>query len=352
MKTSEHQPGIKDIARLSGVSIGTVDRVLHKRGRVAQETAKKVLKIAAELEYKPNLMARGLAGVKPRKIALLMPETSDEYWQQAMSGALSAGPKWEQAGISIVNVFYSESDVESFSKAANEILGAGYDGIVAALNFTGEGKQFVGNCKQSGIPIVLFDTPIPDTSPLAYAGTDSYNAGRLAAELLTLTGSRKGRFVIVHFDEDAGNSPHMTEKEKGFISWLKKESAERKYMVLPLNSKRNTYTDQLDILFSNNRVSGIFVTTSRVYRIARYLDDKKINDISLVGFDLVSKNIRYLKSGHIQFLINQNPGKQAAECINLLSNYLVYSEKPAEKVILPNEIVTKSLLPLEKGKLK
>ena len=49
---------IKDIARLAGVSIGTVDRVLHERGEVAEKTREKVKQILKETNYSPNVMAQ------------------------------------------------------------------------------------------------------------------------------------------------------------------------------------------------------------------------------------------------------------------------------------------------------
>ncbi len=52
--------GIKEIASLAGVSIGTVDRVLHNRGRVSADTIKRVEEIAAQIDYKPNIMAKSL----------------------------------------------------------------------------------------------------------------------------------------------------------------------------------------------------------------------------------------------------------------------------------------------------
>ena len=52
---------IKDIAEMSGVSTGTVDRILHNRGKVSEEAQKKVEKVLKEIDYHPNLIARSLA---------------------------------------------------------------------------------------------------------------------------------------------------------------------------------------------------------------------------------------------------------------------------------------------------
>lgn len=61
---------IVDIAKMAGVSVGTVDRVIHNRGRVSEENRKKVQAILEMVHYQPNLMARSLAVSKSNIIFL------------------------------------------------------------------------------------------------------------------------------------------------------------------------------------------------------------------------------------------------------------------------------------------
>lgn len=60
---NKESPNIRiiDIAEMAGVSVGTVDRVIHNRGRVSEENEKKVRAILEKANYQPNLMARSLA---------------------------------------------------------------------------------------------------------------------------------------------------------------------------------------------------------------------------------------------------------------------------------------------------
>lgn len=60
--------GVKEIARLANVSIGTVDRVLNNRVGVSEKTKAKILKIIEELNYQPNIFARRLASKKKTPI--------------------------------------------------------------------------------------------------------------------------------------------------------------------------------------------------------------------------------------------------------------------------------------------
>lgn len=79
--------GINKIARIAGVSNGKVDRALHNRGRVPEETRKKILEIAEQIDYKPNLLAHSLVQRKKIHFAMLVPNPAkDEYWQQSWTG--------------------------------------------------------------------------------------------------------------------------------------------------------------------------------------------------------------------------------------------------------------------------
>lgn len=78
---------IKDIAKLSGVSVGTVDRVIHKRGKVSDTAREKVEKVLDEINYTPNLLAKTLGSNKVYSIALLVPDPGqDPYWKLTMTG--------------------------------------------------------------------------------------------------------------------------------------------------------------------------------------------------------------------------------------------------------------------------
>src|SRR5260221_13109114 len=67
------KPTIEDIARLAGVSRGTVSRVLNHRPDVDRQTRARVLRVIEEQGYVPSLTAAGLAGGRNRPIGLLGP---------------------------------------------------------------------------------------------------------------------------------------------------------------------------------------------------------------------------------------------------------------------------------------
>ena len=95
---------IKDIAERAGVSPGTVDRVLHNRGRVSSEARAKILQIVEEMNYEPNLIARALGSNKIYRLAALIPDDNvDLYWEAPRQGIEKAEKDLKQFGIIIDN---------------------------------------------------------------------------------------------------------------------------------------------------------------------------------------------------------------------------------------------------------
>jgi LacI family transcriptional regulator len=339
-------PGIKEIAALAGVSIGTVDRVLHNRGRVSPDTRKRVEEIARQIKYKPNLMARSLVINKKTVVAMLIPDPGqDEYWRQAYMGMERIMTKFEQQGLFFEPYFYRLDNKDSFVTSARNILDSNPQGVILAPNFLHEGRWLYEECLALSIPVVMFDTIIPGTHPLSFIGANSFQSGRVAAELLTMTADKKGKFAILHFDEELINSPHMLEKERGFLSYLKEVSPEREHLVNVLNNKKHYYRNQLKHMLEKNRISGIFVSTSKTYRIGSFLEKERILGIVLTGYDLTSRNTELLKTGTIRFLINQNPSRQAEESINTFYNHFIYREPVKSDNMFPIEIITRTNLP-------
>lgn len=112
---------IKDIALKAGVSTGTVDRVLHSRGRVAPDVEKRVLAILAEMNYEPNLIARALGSKKVYRIAALIPDPAcDSYWLEPQQGVEQAETSVKQYGVSIHQYIFNPYAVSSYVEQAKK----------------------------------------------------------------------------------------------------------------------------------------------------------------------------------------------------------------------------------------
>ena len=99
---------IIDIAEMAGVSVGTVDRVIHNRGRVSEENEKKVKAILEKANYQPNLMARSLASKKQYHFIAITPSFEPgEYWEAISEGIDKAASETELYNINVTKLLIS-----------------------------------------------------------------------------------------------------------------------------------------------------------------------------------------------------------------------------------------------------
>lgn len=339
---------IKDIAALAGVSVGTVDRVLHGRGKVSDEALEKVQNTLAQIDYKPNLIARSLGSQKTYTILAIIPDPAlDDYWALSNVGIRQAGTEWSAFDIRVDSLFFDLYDANSFKRVAKEIYKAKPDGILIAPIFYKETLPFFDFCKANNIPFVLFNTNIPETEPLSFIGQNLHESGRVGAELMHLSQPSQGNFAVIHTGEDDNNAVHLLQKERGFREYFQ-EKNNQDYHIITVKLTNLTAAeieDKVKALLSDPQLKGIFLTTSAgTSFIASFLERWNRKDVKLVGYDLLKENIIHMQKGTIDFLINQSPKRQALIGIRYLANHLFLHKTPPATTLFPLEIITRQNL--------
>lgn len=334
---------IKDIAKLAGVSVGTVDRVLHNRGRVSDDALKKVTEVMNQIDYKPNLIARTLGSNKNYRIAALIPDpTVDPYWAQSNLGIIQAQTEWAQYGVIVDTYSFDLYDKNSFHTLAQEVVEQHPDGIVIAPIFYHESLPAFEYFQSSEIPYVLFNTNIHEAKALAFIGQNLNQSGRVGAQLMMLGQQGPGTFAVLHIDEDVQDSVHLLEKERGFRDYVAEKSRSKFEIIdFALNPRKPSFDNELTMLLDLDGLKGIFVSTSKGTAVAAsFLEKHGKNDIRLIGYDILNDNLKYLRSGTIDFLINQNPKRQALLGISHLVNHLMFKKSTPTTDLFPLEIIT------------
>jgi LacI family transcriptional regulator len=196
---------------------------------------------------------------------------------------------------------------------------------------------------------VQFNTQIQESNPLSFIGQDAYQSGFLAGKLLHYGQAGPGSFLVAHIAEDIANSAHLLGKEKGFREYFTQNQLPAgAYKVISADLKDPggiSFFHQLDRLLDHYPdMKGIFVTTSKAYEIATYLQHTPERNIRLVGYDLMEKNIPFLEEGLIDFIINQNPQGQGYWGVTYLADHLVFKKKVAARKNLPLDIITRENL--------
>ncbi|MGZ3761519.1 MAG: substrate-binding domain-containing protein [Mucilaginibacter sp.] len=340
---------IKDIALKAKVSTGTVDRVLHNRGKVSEVIRERVLRVINEMEYEPNLMARALVSSKSYQLAVLIPDNHvDSYWDDPKRGVEKAQKELKKYRVAVNQFVFNPYEVSSFVEQAKALSLSKPDGILLPPIFYREVLPFFEEWTAKNIPFILYNTDIRESNRLSYLGQDSYQSGLLAAKLIEYGQPDPCSILIAHIDEEISNSAHLLKKEQGFRDFFTRNVLNEKYNIMRLVLKRSdlaSFNSQLDSLVQNTPdLKTIFVTTSKAYEIAAYLEPRRIRHIKIIGYDLLPKNINFLNKGFISFLINQNPEGQGYWGVHYLAKHIVFNKDVPPLKYLPLDVVTKENL--------
>jgi LacI family transcriptional regulator len=337
---------IKDIAERANVSVGTVDRVLHNRGEVAQETRDLINKIITELEYKPNIIASVLAMKKPFNIGVLMPlpVEQDSYWKLHLNGIEEAIKEICLFGVSIQKYFFEITSEESLRLQYEQLLENKPDAVIMVSAFGETGKYITDKLIEENIPFSFIDTAIEDGKELSFYGQNSYQSGYLAAKLMTYGVSKETTVLMVNVGGDQYVSPHQADRIKGFKAYMNENNiTETKIRTIdiPTTSEQDVKKALTAAFFDYSFVKGLFITGHEIHRVAKFIDEKKLGNIRLIGYDLLESNVHYLKKGTIDFLISQNPVRQGFKAVMNLFNSLVLKQPQSAALPMPIDIITK-----------
>jgi LacI family transcriptional regulator len=336
---------IKDIAELAGVSIGTVDRVLHKRGEVAEKTREKVVQIIKDLDYSPNVIARALKSKKKFKVVSLLPEPNEEsaFWLKHPEGIMKAMNELDPFPIMLNQVTFDLLDEKDFQKKSDKVLSLSPDGVILAPIFKTQAITFCNRLTKKHIPFVFIDGFIEETEFLSYTGEDIFQSGRVAGQLIDMVTPVNKDILIINIARNVRNVHHLNKRTQGFLSYFPLSGKNRGELIsisiidpVPANISK----ELKKVLARNPNIGSIFVTGSKSYKIADYLESEGIKSMNLIGYDLLESNVKYLKSGVIKFLIGQRPDEQTYKGVKKLFDFLSMDRIPDKMEYLPVDVVT------------
>lgn len=336
---------IKDIAILAGVSIGTVDRVLHNRGEVAAKTVEKVMRIVKELDYSPNFLAQALKTKKHFNLASLLPEPSADnpFWEKHPIGMKRAMEELDPFPVILTEVNFNLYDEVDFQTKAMEVLNLHPDGVVLAPIFKSESITFCKNLTKAGIPFVFVDGYLKETSFLSYTGEDIYQSGRVAGQLTDLVTPKNKDILIINIARNLENVHHLNNRTKGFISFFSGSPIKGRNIISMsiADPAKDEIKKEIDKIFSkNNNIGSIFISGSKSYKIADYFKSEGLRSINIIGYDLLEQNVGHLKKGTIKFLLGQRPEEQTYKGIKKLFDFLSINKIPEKLEYLPVDVVT------------
>ncbi len=346
---------IVDIAQKAGVSAGTVDRIIHQRGKFSETAYEKVQKAIKELGYEPDILARNLALKKELQIACLLPDPEDvKYWTRPLAGIDKAIAELSSFKVNIHKITFSLR-AQDFHDSFDKVLELNPDGVVYVPMFLSESKVFAELLNDRNIPFVQMNIHHAEVNPLSFIGQDPIAAGKVAASLCNLAYNTDDEILVVYVTKEKQEYSHINDRIEGFINFFKEKNISTdkiKHLQLKIDKDNLDYKKSLlNYINESPNTKIIYVPNSRIHLIAEILEENNIKNIMLIGFDTLDQNIKYLKKGVIDFLIAQQSKSQGYNATIILFNYLFRKENIKAMNFLPVDILNKENINFYEGLL-
>ena len=195
--TEVQRVSLHDVARAAGVSLATVDRVLHGRGGVRGHTVERVQAVVARLGYRPDPAAARLARKSQARLVFVLPSGTNTFVDMLDRQVQSVAP-WlsEQRAAAVVQ----RADVFSAEALADHLAGLRercHAAVVMGLDHP-RVRAAIDDLVAHGIVVVTLVSDVPGSRRSRFVGIDNVTAGRTAASLLgRFVGARTGKVGIV-----------------------------------------------------------------------------------------------------------------------------------------------------------
>ncbi len=318
----------KDIARICGISLGSVNRALHNKPGVSTATKEKILRVSRELGYRPHLLARSLATGKSMTVGLIMATLKHPaHVQMATSFMEQARSRGYFVHLSVTN-----NDKKTELADIERLASLNVDGFI--LVATNKGRDFGQYLTSLEKPIVTTGNVISGKWP--FVGIDEKQATYEAVQFIASRGY--SRIVYVNPSLSKRKIYNMYSFEQrllGFKQGARDLLDQNNYKVL----LKDEYLDQLNILdYGKERTAIMCAGDFYALEVLAHLRSQGVKvpaDVGLMGFGNIDF-LRFVKPSIAT--VDFHAGEIASKAMNCLLNK-ISGEKVPLHTIIPHRII-------------
>lgn len=329
---------IQKIADHCGVSRGTVDRVLNKRGKVAPEVEERVLKIAAQLDYIQ----------RPRKkrcnftIGVITQLSKASFMQEIKKGLQHAKEDLEHRNVTVLIKESTSICEEEQLRFMNELEAEGMQALAIMPVDSDKIRSRINQLIDvHNLPVITFNSDILGTRRISFIGLDNKQSGIAAAGLMGTYLHGEGKVLIINgYFTNRTNSLRID----GFIEEMRNTYPKIHLLGVQSSQDQSSIVEAIVLQTFQNHpdLKGIFLASAGHQGVACAIKKSgRKQRPFLIAYDITSQNIDSLKRGDFDFLIDQENRRQGYLPPMLLYNILAKNQYPQEYVYTDIQLKTK-----------
>ena len=310
----------KEIAALAGVSRGTVDRALKNRPRISRETKERILKIAEQYNYKPNLIGKALVSSGQKVgVAVILTSVGNPFFDDVKNGIFAAVKAYEDYGIEINLTELKGYNPEELISALENIQ----DGIENLIITPVDDEKLKGKLQElveKGINVVLLSSDIDVKGKLSFVGCDCLRSGKIAGRMVGLLSEGHARLCIV-----TGSTLHPGHRWRveGVSSVVREYSDIKIVAVIENNDDNETaYLAMKAALNRNGDIDFVCITAGGVQGTLKAIEEDG-RKIKVCSFDDIPATKEAMKNGKILATICQQPYEQGYNAVKSIFDKVI-----------------------------
>lgn len=320
---------LRDIAKRANVSVNTVSRALNDKPEVSEETRERILRIAQELGYTRNLVAKGLATQQSRVIGVVVSDNVNPYFAEVIRG-ISFVAQAKQWTIFLINTYLSRSTERTAIETLAQYRVGGL--IVFPIDW-----EQVDEYRRYGLPLVVAGARLPADMAGRFdvVAPDDRHGAREAVEHLIRTGRRRIYYCGPHEDSLSG-----TPRWESYVEVMREAGLEPALLPVSEASAFEGYRRGLE-WSEVGQADAVFAFNDLIaFGLARAFAERGVripSDVALVGYDDV-EFARYTTPALTTVRIPKEIlGQQAATL--LFQRIEGDFRQPAVEKILPTQLI-------------
>lgn len=338
--------GITQLAKLANVSLATADRALNGRSGISDETRDRVLRIAKEMGYKPNLAARALSSGKQKfRIGICTPRELHVFFDEMRAGLKSEAQNFEDYGLQafFVTPSYSGEGQEAYIRSL-------VDQDIQALIFCPSDSEteigLIDELESQGIRVICTPSDVPKSKRSSFVGINPDVSGSVAGELMA------------KFLEDGSQVGVLTgsmlvdahrRKVSAFTNAFESRCLGGKVLEIIEGHDNEvlTFERSWKMLESQNNLRGVYVTTANCLPLCHTITARNlIGKVKLITTDLFPGMIPYFERNIISASIYQQPFRLGQQAIRVAIDAVMHCSLIEASYSFSPQIVVASNLAL------